>query len=156
MRRYFMTIPEAAQLVLEAAAMGRGGEIFVLDMGPPVRIADLARQMILLSGLKPDDIRIEFSGIRPGEKLYEEFSGYEETTVPTSHSQIRVFSGRNVSAEALARNLEALRLDVEEGDAGAVVERLKALVPDYSPSAFLLRRTRSGVAPCAATGYRIA
>jgi FlaA1/EpsC-like NDP-sugar epimerase len=140
MRRFFMTIPEAAQLVLEAAAMGRGGEIFVLEMGEPVRIADLARQMILLSGLKADDIRIEFSGIRPGEKLYEELSAYEETTVPTSHSQIRVFSGRSVAVEALARNLEALRLEVEEGDAGAVVSRLKELVPDYNPSGFLLRR----------------
>jgi FlaA1/EpsC-like NDP-sugar epimerase len=140
MRRFFMTIPEAAQLVLEAAAMGRGGEIFVLEMGAPVRIADLARQMILLSGLKPEDIRIEFSGIRPGEKLYEELSAHEEATVPTSHSQIRVFSGRNVSAESLARSLEALRLEVEEGDAGAVVSRLQELVPDYNPSDFLVRR----------------
>jgi FlaA1/EpsC-like NDP-sugar epimerase len=140
MRRFFMTIPEAAQLVLEAAAMGRGGEIFVLEMGPPVRIADLARQMILLSGLKTEDIRIEFSGVRPGEKLYEELSAHEETTVSTSHSQIRVFSGRNVSAEALERSLEALRLEIEEGDAEAVLSRLKELVPDYNPSDFLLRR----------------
>jgi FlaA1/EpsC-like NDP-sugar epimerase len=140
MRRFFMTIPEAAQLVLEAAAMGRGGEIFVLEMGAPVRIADLARHMIQLSGLKPEDIRIEFSGIRPGEKLYEELSAHEEATVPTSHSQIRVFSGRNVCVEALARGLEALRVEVEEGDPAAVVDRLKELVPDYNPSGFLQRR----------------
>ncbi len=112
----------------------------MLEMGPPVRIADLARQMILLSGLKTEDIRIEFSGVRPGEKLYEELSAHEETTVSTSHSQIRVFSGRNVSAEALERSLEALRLEIEEGDAEAVLSRLKELVPDYNPSDFLLRR----------------
>src|SRR5712691_6243263 len=93
MRRYFMTIPEAAQLVLQAAAMGSGGEIFVLDMGEPVRIVDLARKMVLLSGLRPDrDIRIVYSGIRPGEKLCEEISALEEDTMPTPHSQIRVFA----------------------------------------------------------------
>ena len=94
MQRYFMTIQEAAELVLQSAAMGRGGEIFVLDMGEPVRILDLARRMILLSGLRPDiDIPIVFSGTRPGEKLHEEVRALEEHTSSTPHAQIRVFCG---------------------------------------------------------------
>ncbi len=140
-RRFFMTIPEAAELVLQAAAMAQGGEIFVLDMGEPVRIQDLARNLILLSGLKPDvDIRIEFSGIRPGEKLYEELSGMEEDTVPTSHSQIRVFTGRGASQDTISRCLEELRRATEARDAAGVVLSLKELAPDYNPSSFLLRR----------------
>jgi FlaA1/EpsC-like NDP-sugar epimerase len=140
-RRFFMTIPEAAELVLQASAMGQGGEIFVLDMGEPVRIQDLARNLILLSGLKPDiDIRIEFSGIRPGEKLYEELSGIEEDTVPTSHSQIRVFTGGGASQETISRCLEELRRSTEARDAAGVVLSLKELAPDYNPSGFLLRR----------------
>ena len=140
-RRFFMTIPEAAELVLQAAAMRQAGEIFVLDMGEPVRIQDLARNLILLSGLKPDvDIRIEFSGIRPGEKLYEELSGMEEDTVPTSHSQIRVFTGRGASQETISRCLEELRRATEARDAASVVLSLKELAPDYNPSSYLLRR----------------
>jgi len=140
-RRFFMTIPEAAELVLQASAMPQGGEIFVLDMGEPVRIQDLARNLILLSGLKPDvDVRIEFSGIRPGEKLYEELSGVEEDTVPTSHSQIRVFTGRGASQETISRCLEELRRSTDARDAAGVVLSLKELAPDYNPSDFLLRR----------------
>ncbi|HZG01653.1 MAG TPA: nucleoside-diphosphate sugar epimerase/dehydratase, partial [Chitinophagales bacterium] len=89
--RYFMTIPEACQLVLEAGAMGNGGEIFIFDMGEPVKIADLARKMIALSGLEPDrDIKIEYSGLRPGEKLYEELLAQHENTVPTHHPKIKI------------------------------------------------------------------
>ena len=89
--RYFMTIPEAAQLVLQAAAMGKGGELFVLDMGEPVKIADLARDMIRLSGLEPDvDIEIKYIGLRPGEKLYEELITAGEGIVPTPHEKIMV------------------------------------------------------------------
>lgn len=142
MRRFFMTIPEAAQLVLEAAAMGSGREIFVLEMGEPVRIADLARKLVLLSGLKPgEDIQIEYCGIRPGEKLFEELSAYEEDTIPTSNSQIRIFAGRGAPAGDLARSLDALQAALEAGDAGSVVLCLKELVPDYNPSGFLLRRS---------------
>jgi FlaA1/EpsC-like NDP-sugar epimerase len=142
MRRFFMTISEAAQLVLQAAAMGAGGEVFALNMGEPVRILELARRMILLSGLQPDaDIRIEFSGIRPGEKLCEELSGHEEHTVPTEHSQIRVFTGKGVSREALAHCLQDLRHAVEERDTASAVLCLKELIPEYNPSAFLLQRT---------------
>jgi FlaA1/EpsC-like NDP-sugar epimerase len=141
MRRFFMTIPEAAQLVLQAGAMGAGGEIFVLEMGDPVRIVDLARNLVLLSGLQPDqDIRIEFSGIRPGEKLYEEVSAMEEDTVATRHSQIRIFSGRNLSSQALSEGLDQLRWRMDSRDADGVVLALKEMVPDYNPSGFVLGR----------------
>src|SRR5215471_16166195 len=93
MRRYFMTIPEAAQLVIQAGTMGNGGEIFVLDMGEPVKIADLARDLITLSGLTPDeDIEIQFTGLRPGEKLFEELSVDAEHADTTRHPKI--FVGR--------------------------------------------------------------
>lgn len=141
MRRYFMTIAEAAQLVLQAAALGTGGEVFVLDMGEPVRILDLARKMILLSGLKPErDIRIEFSGIRPGEKLCEELSAYEEDTLPTAHSQIRVFRGSGVAGEVLSRCLEDLRGAVAARDAEGAVLCLRELIPEYDPGTSVLRR----------------
>ena len=97
MRRFFMTIPEACQLVLQAAAIGEGGQICVLDMGEPVKIVDLARNLILLSGLRPDeDIKIEFTGMRPGEKLYEELSTLLEDTVPTAHEKIRIYVGNGL------------------------------------------------------------
>jgi FlaA1/EpsC-like NDP-sugar epimerase len=141
MRRFFMTIPEAAQLVLQAAAMGAGGEIFVLDMGKAVRIVDLARNMVLLSGLKPDeDIRIEFSGIRPGEKLCEELSALEEDTAPTPHAQIRIFAGLSAGRDVMAKHLEDLRRFSEARDAAGLVLCLKEIVPDYNPSSLVLRR----------------
>jgi FlaA1/EpsC-like NDP-sugar epimerase len=143
MRRFFMTIPEAAQLVLQAASLARmpGGEVFVLNMGDPVRIVDLARNLVLLSGLDPDrDIRIAFSGIRPGEKLFEELSAIEEDTAATRHSQIRVFSGRGLSSAALADGLDRLRRSVSRRDAAGVLQALQEVVPDYNPSAFILGR----------------
>ena len=102
--RYFMSIPEAAQLVLQAALMGKGGEIYVLDMGEPVRIADLARDLIRLSGYSESDIRIEYTGLRPGEKLYEEPLADAETTLPTPHPKLRIArvrAGGNHSLEEL-------------------------------------------------------
>ena len=141
MRRYFMTIPEASQLVLQASTMGHGGEIFVLDMGAPVKIVDLARNLILLSGLRPDeDIKIEFTGIRPGEKLYEELNSMEEDTLPTPYEKIKIFTGNGLPSAGMEPYLEALRHICERRDVSGLVLTLKDLIPDYNPSAQLLRR----------------
>lgn len=141
MRRFFMTIPEACQLVLQASAIGKGGQICVLDMGHPVKIVDLARNLILLSGLKPDeDIKIEFSGMRPGEKLYEELSTLLEDTIPTEHEKIRIFVGNGLPEEDMMSLLETLRSICEARDAGRLVVALKEIVQDYSPSTELLKR----------------
>ena len=120
MKRYFMTIPEAVQLVIQAGALGRGGEIFVLDMGEPVKIIDLARDMIILSGLKPDqDIRIDFTGLRPGEKLYEELFSDRENFALTRHERIFIAPDTDRSVEEIKEELKQLekRLCREEGKA---------------------------------------
>ena len=141
MRRFFMTIPEACQLVLQAAVLAEGGQICVLDMGEPVKIVDLARNLILLSGRKPDeDIKIEFTGIRPGEKLYEELSTMFEETAPTAHEKIRIFIGNGMPEGDMLDWLGFLREICETRDAGRLVVALKEIVLDYSPSAHLLRR----------------
>jgi FlaA1/EpsC-like NDP-sugar epimerase len=141
MRRYFMTIPEACQLVLQASAIGKGGQICVLDMGSPVKIVDLAKKLILLSGLRPDeDIKIEFTGARPGEKLYEELSSLLEDTIPTDHEKIRIFVGNGVPENDMLTWLESLRGICETRDAGHLVVALKEIVEDYSPSTELLKR----------------
>jgi len=141
MRRFFMTIPEACQLVLQASVVAEGGQICVLDMGEPVKIVDLARDLILLSGLRPDeDIKIEFSGTRPGEKLYEELSTMLENTAPTTHEKIRIFVGRGVPEDEMARWLGDVREICEKRDLGELILMLKEIVPDYSPSSHLLRR----------------
>ena len=143
MQRYFMTIPEAAELVLQSAAMGRGGEIFVLEMGEPVRILDLARRMILLSGLRPDiDIPIVFSGTRPGEKLHEEVRTLEEHTSSTPHAQIRVFSGP-APPRIMHRTLEELERATGERDTAQVIACLKKLIPGYTPSSVALREPQT-------------
>src|SRR6185437_15835689 len=139
MRRFFMTIPEACQLVLQAGVIGHGGQICVLDMGEPVKIVDLARNLILLSGLRPDeDIKIEFTGIRPGEKLYEELSTMLEDTVPTTHEKVRIFVGNGMLEEDSLAKLGCLREICRARDAGPLVVALKEMVPDYSPSTHLL------------------
>ncbi|HEV2198922.1 MAG TPA: nucleoside-diphosphate sugar epimerase/dehydratase [Bryobacteraceae bacterium] len=140
MRRYFMTIPEAAQLVLEAGAMGSGGEIFLLEMGEPVLIVDLARKMILLSGYRPDaDIHIEFCGARPGEKLAEELHALDERTLPTRHAQIRIFACPAADGQAFEEGLRQIERAVETRDVGRAVLSLKELIPDYNPSGAVLR-----------------
>jgi FlaA1/EpsC-like NDP-sugar epimerase len=141
MRRFFMTIPEACQLVLQASAIGKGGQICVLDMGQPVKIVDLARNLILLSGLKPDeDIKIEFTGMRPGEKLYEELSTLLEDTVPTEHEKIRIFIGDGMLERDIQGWLDSLHEICETRDTGRLVVALKEIVLDYSPSTHLLKR----------------
>jgi len=133
MRRYFMTIPEAVQLVLQASTMGKGSEIFVLDMGEPVKIVDLARNMIRLSG-KESEIEIRFTGLRPGEKLFEELVLEGEDMQPTYHEKIRIFSGPRKEREALEGWLEELDgMVAEEDEAGALVH-MEMLVPEYQPS----------------------
>jgi len=131
--RYFMSIPESSQLVLEAAAMGKGGEIFVLDMGEPVRIADLARDMIRLSGRGEDDIRIVYTGLRPGEKLYEELLSDDEHTRPTHHPKLRVAKARMVPAGWLDDLLEWLKSPQPKTDA-EVRRDLRRWVPEYQPA----------------------
>ena len=134
MQRYFMSIPEATQLVLQAALMGRGGEIFVLDMGEPVKILDLARQLIALSGLAEGDIRIEFTGLRPGEKLFEELLADAEHTLPTPHPKLRVARARAPQGEALLHEVLAWLGAAPEPDAESVREQLRAWVPEYAPA----------------------
>ena len=139
MRRFFMTIPEAAQLVMQAYAMGNGGEIFVLDMGNPIKIVDLARQLILLSGLRPDyDIKIEFTGVRPGEKLYEELSTNDEETLPTYHEKIHIFTGNGSGMPDVAATMDTLKRMCAARDRNLVL-LLKDMVADYSPSAHVLQ-----------------
>ena len=130
--RYFMSIPEAAQLVLQAAAMGQGGEIFVLDMGEPVRIVDLAHKMIQLSGYAEDEIRIEFSGLRPGEKLYEELLADAEETRETPHPKLRIARARAVDADFLV-NLRPWFAEASQSD-DQVREILVRWVPEYTPA----------------------
>jgi FlaA1/EpsC-like NDP-sugar epimerase len=141
MRRYFMTIPEACQLVLQAAVVAGGGQICVLDMGEPVKIVDLARNLILLSGHKPDDdIKIQFTGMRPGEKLYEELSSLIEDTAPSAHEKIRIYMGSGMPEQDMMDWLDCLHGICEARDLGRLVVALKDILLDYSPSAHLLRR----------------
>jgi FlaA1/EpsC-like NDP-sugar epimerase len=149
-QRYFMSIPEAAQLVMQAAAMGNGGEIYVLDMGEPVRIADLARELIRLSGFQDGDIRIEYTGLRPGEKLYEEPLADAETTVPTPHPKLRVALARAPEMNGLVHELIGWLEWPSDTVAPAVRAQLRRWIPEYRPpgsTAELLqgRRLRSAI-----------
>ncbi|MGD1844011.1 MAG: polysaccharide biosynthesis protein [Salibacteraceae bacterium] len=130
--RFFMTIPEATQLVLEASTMGKGGEIFIFDMGQSVRIVDLAKKMIKLSGLElGKDIQIQFTGLRPGEKLYEELLADKENTIPTHHPQIMVAKVREYDQQDVTEQIEGLTALYDDQNNEALVRALKAMVPEY-------------------------
>lgn len=134
MRRYFMTIREAVQLVLQASTMGKGSEVFVLDMGEPVTIVSLARNMIRLSGHEPDvDVEIRFTGLRPGEKLFEEIALEGESHLPTYHEKIRIFRGPRKGEGFMEGWLDELETLVVREDEEAIVSHLKRLVPEYQP-----------------------
>ena len=130
--RYFMTIPEAVSLVLEAGARGAGGEVFLLDMGQPIRIVDLARNLITLSGLEPDrDIAIEFTGLRPGEKLYEELFTDREHYARTTHSKIFRCPYEAQDWAGIAPKIRALEQVAWRGDTEGIRPLLHEIIPDY-------------------------
>ena len=127
-----MTIPEACRLVLEAGVMGKGGEIFVFDMGEPVKIIDLARRMIKLSGFEPDtDIKIEFTGLRPGEKLYEELLSTKETTLHTYHKKIFKGHKEEVDNNEIESSINSIEKALENQDETQVVRIIKELVKTF-------------------------
>jgi FlaA1/EpsC-like NDP-sugar epimerase len=130
--RYFMTIPEACRLVLEAGCMGAGGEIFIFDMGKSVKIVDLAKKMIRLAGLIPNqDIQIQFSGLRPGEKLFEELLNDKETTMPTHHSKIMIGNVRTYQFEEVQLQITALLQAAKTNNDRLVVLNMKKIVPEF-------------------------
>ena len=132
--RYFMTIPEACKLTLQAGALGRGGEIFILDMGTPIKISEMARDLIELSGFKPDvDIEIKFTGLRPGEKLHEELITEGEGIVRTDYEKIFVLKGNGFPLDRLDRQIEELMQLANEQDAFGLRAKLKEIVPEYQP-----------------------
>ncbi len=146
-RRYFMTIPEAVELVLQASTMGHGSEIFVLDMGEPVKIVDLARNMIRLSGHEPDsEIEIRYTGLRPGEKLFEELIVEGENILPTFHQKIKIFRNTNLDRNEIERGLTRLAECIVRRDELGAVRELAYLVPEYTPDPAWRNRLKSGIA----------
>ena len=132
MKRYFMTIPEASQLVLQAASMGKGGEIFVLDMGEPVKIVDLARELIILSGFRPgEDIEMVFTSPRPGEKLFEELSIKGENMQPTRHPKIAIWQNIPMDRGELRAGIKELVNIARTSTSNEIVEKIKELVAEY-------------------------
>jgi FlaA1/EpsC-like NDP-sugar epimerase len=130
--RFFMTIPEACQLVLEAGAMGAGGEIFIFDMGKSIKIVDLAKKMVRLSGLEVGkDIEIIFTGLRSGEKLYEEILSTHEGTLPTYHHKILIAKTREESFEVVKKNVQMLINSVQDYDELKLVGMMKYIVPEF-------------------------
>ncbi len=140
MKRYFMTISEACQLVLQAATQGKGGEIFVLDMGDPINIVDLAKDLIALSGLDPErDIEIKFIGPRPGEKIFEELLNSETRIVPTPHEKILVVEADPTDYGTLWAGIRELVKYADAGEEAMLLRKLRALVPEYTPESLLLQ-----------------
>jgi FlaA1/EpsC-like NDP-sugar epimerase len=133
--RYFMTIPEASQLVLQAGCLGQGGDIFLLDMGEPMLILELAEELIRLSGLEPyEDIDITFTGLRPGEKMYEELLVSGENVRPTSHVKIKVLASANQDPVFCKTGIDAMLIAARKNDVVGVVMGLQCLVPEYNPT----------------------
>ena len=134
-KRYFMTIPESVQLLLQASVMGHGGDVFVLDMGEQIRVADLARNMILLSGHLPDqDIKITYTGLRPGEKLFEELFDEKEQVQPTSHDKIkRAISLVAMTPDDLESHIGELDALLSKGSSVGIVAKLRQMVSTYEP-----------------------
>ena len=132
--RFFMTIPEACQLILQAGAMGNGNEIYILDMGIPIKIDDMARDLIRLSGFEPDvDIKIDYIGLRPGEKLYEELITEGEGVLPTPHKKILVLEGTACDLTTLKGNIDGLYGLAKAQDAAGIRQALLQILPDYHP-----------------------
>jgi FlaA1/EpsC-like NDP-sugar epimerase len=130
--RFFMTIPEACELVLEAGIVGNGGEIFVFDMGNPVKIVDLAKNMIRLSGLEPDkDIKIVFTGLRPGEKLYEELLSNKENTLPTFHPKIKIAKVENIDCRNLLSRIVGLHDRLYSLSRSEIIEFFAEICPEF-------------------------
>ncbi len=133
--RFFMTIPEACQLILQAGAMGNGGEIFILDMGTPIKIVDMAKDLIRLSGFEPDlDLKIEYIGLRPGEKLYEELITEGEGVLPTSHEKIMVLSGAECNLQMLNGKIDEIVKLAGNQNVKQIKSRLKEILPEYTPA----------------------
>ena len=133
--RFFMTIPEASQLILQAGAMGNGGEIYLLDMGTSIKISDMARDLIKLSGFEPDvDIKIEYIGLRPGEKLFEELITEGENVVPTSHEKIMVLKGMDCNLQILNGQIDELAILAANQDENKIKAKLQEIVAEYSPA----------------------
>jgi FlaA1/EpsC-like NDP-sugar epimerase len=133
--RFFMTIPEACQLILQAGAMGSGGEIFLLDMGTSIKIDDMARDLIRFSGFEPDvDIAIEYVGLRSGEKLYEELIFEGEDVVPTSHEKIMVLRGVECNLQLLNGKIDELAKMAEDQDVEKIKAKLHEILPEYRPT----------------------
>jgi len=130
--RYFMTIPESCQLVLEAGAMGKGGEIFLFDMGDSIKIVELAKKMIKLSGLELDkDIKIKYTGLRPGEKLYEELLFDQENSVATHHPQILIANVRDLDEKKFNKEFSELIDLIQTYDSYKIVAKMKKMVPEF-------------------------
>ena len=146
--RYFMSIPEAAQLVMQAGVMGTGAEIFVLDMGEPVKIANLAQDMIRLSGLHEDEIKVVFTGLRPGEKLYEELLADDERTLPTPHEKLRIAIARSANMTWVKKLLKWIDA-IQDADEQKIKQELKMWVEEYTADANVSKETR--ILPEAAT-----
>jgi len=143
MKRYFMTLPEASQLVLQAGALGKGGEVFVLDMGDPVKVLDVAKDLIFLSGLVPEeDIEIKFIGMRPGEKLFEELLTKEERMRGlgnSGHDKIFIAHVEEVDGSKLEKGIEELEKLMGKMDVEGIVKKLQEVVPSYNPNRGMLK-----------------